>query len=103
MFSCFLVVPKLSSWFLLSSKASMVRLSSELGFCEVFKSLGYVTCFLAVILLVALVVVLIIRFEHRQGNLRKLYGQLNYKRIIKKRVATDNNKRNLKYDDKIDL
>nr|YP_025945.1 NADH dehydrogenase subunit 6 [Ophiura luetkenii]AAO65637.1 NADH dehydrogenase subunit 6 [Ophiura luetkenii] len=69
---CLLVIPSLSPWFLSARNVSMSSLSSELGFCEVFNSLGYFTCFLAFILLVALVVVLVISFEHSQSSLRKL-------------------------------
>ena len=67
-----LVYPSLSSWHLFGSPLSLGGLRRELGYMEVFKSLGLLTCLIAFVLLVALVVVLIVGFEHRERSLRKL-------------------------------
>nr|YP_009545866.1 NADH dehydrogenase subunit 6 [Ophionotus victoriae]AYO99658.1 NADH dehydrogenase subunit 6 [Ophionotus victoriae] len=67
-----IILPGSSIWHVTNLECSMVSLSNEIGFLEVFNTLGVITCLVAFILLVALVVVLVVGFEHSQNNLRKL-------------------------------
>lgn len=67
-----ILIPELSNWFLLKSNFSFRCIRGELGYGEVFIKMGALTCLLAFILLVALVVILVVGFEHRQSSLRKL-------------------------------
>nr|YP_009989798.1 NADH dehydrogenase subunit 6 [Ophiura kinbergi]QNN00530.1 NADH dehydrogenase subunit 6 [Ophiura kinbergi] len=66
------IVPTLSEFFCSSDSISLLSLSSEIGYSEVFISMGALTCLLAFILLVALVVILVVGFEHSQCSLRSL-------------------------------
>nr|BDG62554.1 NADH dehydrogenase subunit 6 [Amphiophiura penichra] len=72
----FLVLPSNYVWHFGDLSYSMSTLCKELGFLGVFGDLGVVTCLVAYILLVALVVVLVVAFEHGQVSLRKLCLQL---------------------------
>lgn len=67
-----IITPIISLWYPRGFFLSKVSLRSELGYREVFKNLGTITCIIAFILLISLVVVLVIGFEHRQRSLRKL-------------------------------
>uniref|UniRef100_A0AAU6PX90 NADH-ubiquinone oxidoreductase chain 6 n=1 Tax=Ophionereis sp. TaxID=3135531 RepID=A0AAU6PX90_9ECHI len=51
---------------------SFLPLGCEVGLGEVFGGLSIITCFIAFVLLVALMVVLCFGYEHTQNNLRKL-------------------------------
>nr|YP_011015310.1 NADH dehydrogenase subunit 6 [Stegophiura sladeni]UFQ25373.1 NADH dehydrogenase subunit 6 [Stegophiura sladeni] len=72
-----LVLPNNYVWHFGDLGYSMSSLCSELGFSGVFGDLGVVTCLIAYILLVALVIVLVLAFEHGQLSLRKLWLQLS--------------------------
>nr|BDG62541.1 NADH dehydrogenase subunit 6 [Ophiocten ludwigi] len=67
-----LLIPNSFSSFYFSFGNSLGSLSPELGYSSVFVDLSTITCLIAFILLVGLVVVLVIGFEHGQSNLRKL-------------------------------
>nr|UEP17959.1 NADH dehydrogenase subunit 6 [Ophiocreas oedipus] len=64
--------PYLFLWFPRSFSFSLFSLSSECEMGEIMGNFGSVTCLVAIILLVALMVVFSLCFEHGQGSLRKL-------------------------------
>ena len=67
-----LLAPNSFRSFYFSFRSSLGSLRPELGYSSVFVDLRVITCLIAFILLVGLVVVLVIGFEHGQSNLRKL-------------------------------
>ena len=67
------IIPSLKDWLCCDNLLSISSLRRELGYSEVFIKMGPLTCLLAYILLVALVVILVVGFEHSLGSLRKLY------------------------------
>lgn len=68
----FLVYPFVFFWFPREKLHRFLGLSRELGLSSLFTSYGGLTCFVAILLLVSLVVVLVLGFEHSRGRLRKL-------------------------------
>uniref|UniRef100_A0AAU6QCJ7 NADH-ubiquinone oxidoreductase chain 6 n=1 Tax=Aspidophiura sp. TaxID=3135528 RepID=A0AAU6QCJ7_9ECHI len=62
----------LSFWMPSGMEISSKAVNSEIGFVEAFSSLGLLTCFIGFILLLALIIVLILSFEHKSGALRSL-------------------------------
>nr|YP_009545879.1 NADH dehydrogenase subunit 6 [Ophioplinthus brevirima]AYO99671.1 NADH dehydrogenase subunit 6 [Ophioplinthus brevirima] len=67
-----LLIPVSYSWHFGDLLVSLCSLTSELGFLGVFGDLWVVTCLVALILLLALVVVLVVAFEHGKVSLRSL-------------------------------
>nr|YP_009545824.1 NADH dehydrogenase subunit 6 [Astrotoma agassizii]AYO99603.1 NADH dehydrogenase subunit 6 [Astrotoma agassizii] len=67
-----IIFPFLNIWFPSTISFSLLSLSSENQLGEIMGWLGGLTCLVAVILLISLMVVFSLCFEHSQGNLRKL-------------------------------
>nr|YP_009545832.1 NADH dehydrogenase subunit 6 [Gorgonocephalus chilensis]AYO99624.1 NADH dehydrogenase subunit 6 [Gorgonocephalus chilensis] len=67
-----LILPYLELWFPIVLKFSMITLSVENQLGEIMGFLGGLTCLIAIILLVSLMVVFSLCFEHECANLRKL-------------------------------
>nr|UKG23817.1 NADH dehydrogenase subunit 6 [Asteroschema tubiferum] len=64
--------PNLFLWFPSSFKFSFFTLSKESEMGEIMGNFGMVTCLVAIVLLVALMVVFSLCFEHGRESLRKL-------------------------------